>query len=91
MSKIICGHCAKKAIFRNPQVFGDSSVEWISLLEAGIPRVCPSCGPIYLLAKIVANSPMFSQETKNIAATVCGALLILAGVVYIDNLISQYT
>ncbi len=74
-----------------PNAFGNNSIEWINLLEQGVPYVCPSCGIIYQGAKFVANSPMFSDETKNLAGVVCGVLLLFSGALLADKLIAKFT
>lgn len=59
------------------------------ILEAGVPVLCPTCGPLYSIAKNVSNSSNFSKETKEIATVVCGVLLIAVGAVYLDKLLSS--
>lgn len=61
----------------------------INLLEAGVPAVCPSCGLTYRIAKHVANSDRFSPEVKEVAAVVCGFLLVFAGALYLDKIIDS--
>lgn len=89
MSNIYCGHCVNKTLSVNPKAFENSSIEWINLFEQGVSKVCPSCGLIYSVAKIVANSPRFSEETRNFAGAVCGLLLLATGAIYLDKLISR--
>lgn len=88
MSNIFCANCVNKKLSNNPQAFGDSSIQWIDLLERGVPSLCPSCGIIYTVAKITANSPRFSDETRNIAGFICGMFLLAVGVVYFDKLVT---
>lgn len=60
----------------------------IKILEAGVSRVCPGCGPAYFLAKTVSNSRSFSPEIQGIATIVCGGLLVGAALIYGDKIIS---
>jgi hypothetical protein len=87
--KIHCAHCAKKALSANPMVFGNSSIQWINLLEQGVPAVCPSCGIIYSVAKVISNSPRVSPDVRNAAGAVCGLLLLFAGAIYLDKLLFE--
>lgn len=84
-----CGHCTQHAFSTNPAAYANSSIEWINLLERGVSAVCPSCGVIYSVAKIVANTPRFSPEARNVAGMICGVLLFLAGVNFVDKLIDR--
>lgn len=89
MENLFCGHCVNKSLSVNPKAFGNNSIQWVNmLLERGVPALCPSCGLIYSAAKIVANSPEFSTETKNIAGAICGAFLFAVSLVYLDELLS---
>ncbi len=88
MASIFCAHCVNKSLSVNPKAFGNISIQWINLLEQGVPGLCPSCGLVYSAAKIVANSPQFSNETKNIAGAICGAFLFAVGLVYLNELFS---
>ncbi len=89
MSNILCGYCVQKELQANRNAFGNRSVQWINLLERGVPAVCPACGPVYSVAKIVANSPQFSVETRNFAGAICAGLLLIAGVVWVDKLFTK--
>ena len=84
-----CGHCANAALSANPNAFGDSSIEWVNLLEQGVSAVCPSCGIIYSVAKVISNSSRVSQDVRNAAGFVCGILLLFAGAIYFDKLLSR--
>ncbi len=83
-----CGHCTSAALTENPNVFGDSSIEWTNLLEHGVPAVCSSCGLVYSIAKVISNSPRVSSDVKTIAGAVCTLLLLFAGAIYLDDLLS---
>lgn len=87
--KVYCGNCFKNTLSSNPAVFNNLSVHWISLLEGGIPALCPSCGPIYMVAKVISKSPAVPTNVRNISGIVCGFLLFLAGLKYLDKLISR--
>jgi hypothetical protein len=89
MSNIYCGHCVRKTLSVNPKAFSGNSIEWTNLLEQGVSKVCPSCGIIYSVAKIVANSPQIPKEAREIASVVCGMLLLFAGAIYVDKLIAK--
>lgn len=86
-----CGHCVRKTLSANPKAFGYNSIQWVSLLEHFVPALCPSCGLIYTVAKVVSNSPHISPDMRNIAGAVCGMLLVFAGINYFDKLLSGVT
>jgi len=87
MSNIICGHCAKKQLSANPNVFGNVSVQWVSILERQIPYMCYWCGPVYLTAKLIANSPGVSLQVKGIADLVVGGFVVGSGIYGLNELI----
>lgn len=62
---------------------------FVSLLEAAVPAVCPSCGITYKIAKQISNSNRFSPEIKEIATVFCGFLLVFAGAIYLDKLVDN--
>lgn len=55
------------------------------ILEAGVPSLCPACGPAYSIAKSISNSHTFSSETRNIAGTICGVALVFVVAMYADE------
>ncbi len=56
------------------------------IIEAGVPALCPACGPVYSIAKKVSSSPNISPEAHNVANLVCGGLMFFAALVLIENL-----
>lgn len=86
--KTFCGHCVKATLSANPKAFGDSSIQWVNLLEQGVPALCPSCGVIYTVAKVISNSPRVSSDVRNITGAVCGLLLLFVGMNFLDDLLS---
>lgn len=81
-SKIYCGNCVQQ----RPLAFAGKDIEWISLLEQGVPALCPECGPIYYGARVISRSTLLPDGVKNLAAMVCGVLLFSAGVKIIDKI-----
>ena len=63
----------------------------IRALEAVVPTLCPSCGPVYALAKNVSRSEKFPSEVTNMAGAVCGIMLLFAAAIYADKLIYYLT
>lgn len=56
------------------------------VLEAGIPALCPACGPLYSVAKTVSASSKASAETQFVADLVCAGLVVWAGLSLIDQI-----
>jgi hypothetical protein len=56
----------------------------LKVLEAGVSRVCPVCGPVYSIAKNVSGSNAFSPQTRNAAALLCVGLLGFVAINYSD-------
>ncbi|CAN5657833.1 hypothetical protein BH24ACI2_BH24ACI2_06690 [soil metagenome] len=86
--KTFCGHCVKATLLANPKAFGDNSIQWVNLLEQGVPALCPSCGVVYTVAKVISNSPRVSSDVRNIAGAVCGLLFLFVGMNFLDDLLS---
>ena len=55
------------------------------ILEAGVPALCPACGPAYSIAKNISNSNTFSPETRSIAGAMCGIALVFVVAMYADK------
>ena len=60
------------------------------ILEAGVPALCPACGPLYSVAKAVSNSNKFSAQTRDFAAFACTMALVFAGAIYLDKIIDSF-
>jgi hypothetical protein len=76
INQIVCAGC--KGVFVRHHCshnYPASDPLWLKYLEAGVPSLCPLCGPVYSIAKQVATSPRFSPDMMNIAALICVGLL----------------
>lgn len=61
----------------------------LTVLEAGVPALCPACGPLYSIAKNVSNSNNFSNEIRSLAGFACAVTLIFIGAIYFDKLLDS--
>ena len=77
MNNFICQSCGQGLLIR--------------ALEAVVPTLCPSCGPVYALAKNVSRSEKLPSDVTYIAGFVCGVMLLFAGAVCADKLIYYLT
>jgi len=89
--KYVCGTCARRTLALNPAGLGSGSVQWINLLETQVPMVCPLCGPVYSIAKVIAQTDGTSADVKNAAGIVCLVLLVFAAGHLVDKLVSRRT
>lgn len=58
----------------------------IKVLEAVVPNLCPTCRPVYALAKDISKTEAMPSNVAGVASAVCGILLLFAGAKIIDDL-----
>lgn len=89
MEKICCGPCTQHDLKANSNSYANYNINWISLLESRVPFLCPTCGPVYSIAKLVGNSQKIPSQLQEIAAGVCLGMLIWTGASIINDLLKS--
>lgn len=88
MNYIYCDQCLSKTATADSQLVGNADINWMAVLESQVPTVCPACGPIFAIAKIIERDDSIALIVRNIAAGACLGLLALAAAQVIEETFS---